>query len=119
EARQGASSQDLITSRTFHIPATGSFLLHERTAEFLEYFAEGTECGCFGDANELVDKIAYYLSRPNERAALAEAGRQRALTSGYAVDCRAKVVLNKVHELRSARVAHSLLSECSPCARRP
>src|SRR5262245_66289182 len=66
ERRPGASSGDQITSRTFHIPATGSFMLHERTDEFLEYFKEGTECACFADADELAEKVAYYLNDSGE-----------------------------------------------------
>jgi glycosyltransferase involved in cell wall biosynthesis len=99
EARKGASSGDLITSRTFHIPATGAFMLHERTSELQGYFVEGKECGSFGDAAELAAKIRYYLSHPEERLAVAAAGRRRAVESGYAVDCRAEEVLKKVAEL--------------------
>ncbi len=103
EARRGASSGDLITSRTFHIPATGAFMLHERSAELVNYFGEGTECGCFETGAELVEKIVYYLERPEERKAVAAAGRHRALSSGYSVDCRATEILKKIAELRGVR----------------
>lgn len=103
EARTGASSGDAITSRTFHIPATGAFMLHERTDEFLEYFREGTQCGCFGDAGELVSKVAYYLEHAAEREAIAEAGRRRCLESGFSVEHRAAEILSKVAELRQGR----------------
>lgn len=99
----GASSGDQTTSRTFHIPATGAFMLHERTEELLEYFDEDRECACFGSTDELIDKIRYYLSRPEERERVAAAGRARVVSSGYSVDCRAETLLWKVRELSGAR----------------
>ena len=56
EVRKGASSGDLITARTFHIPACGGFMLHERTAEVAQFFTEGAECGMFAGAEEMIDK---------------------------------------------------------------
>ena len=103
EARLGASSGDLTTSRTFHIPATGAFMLHERSAELLEYYEEGVECACFGTVEELVNKIGYYLERIEERQAVAAAGRRRALESGYSVDCRATEILEKAREIGAVR----------------
>jgi spore maturation protein CgeB len=100
EIREGASSGDLITARTFQIPATGAFMLHERTSEFLEYFVEDKECGCFESAEELIAKIRYYLTRSKERDAIAAAGRRRAIDSGYSVDRLSQKVLEKVNDLR-------------------
>lgn len=105
EARRGASSGDLITSRTFHIPATGAFMLHERSGELGNYFEEGNECACFETGAELVEKIIYYLEQPEKRKAVAAAGRQRVLNSGYSVDCRATEILKKIAELRGVRAA--------------
>ena len=62
--RKGASSGDLITARTFHIPACGGFMLHERTAEVREFFDEGRECAMFEGAAEMVAKVGYYLDHP-------------------------------------------------------
>ncbi len=77
--RKGASSGDLITARTFHIPACGGFMLHERTAEVRAFFKEGTDCGMFEGAEEMVEKVGYYLDHPGEREAIAEAGHLRCL----------------------------------------
>ncbi len=103
EARQGASSGDRITSRTFHIPATGAFMLHERTEELPEYFEEGSECACFATAEEMVEKIGYYLENEDKRLVLAQAGRRRSLDSGYGVDQRALVILEKAAALQAIR----------------
>jgi spore maturation protein CgeB len=100
EARVGASSGDQITSRTFHIPACGGFLLHERTPELAGCFTEGEECAAFSGPEELAAQVERYLGKEDERAAIAEAGRRRAERSGYSIEERAKVVLAKVAELR-------------------
>lgn len=100
EIRRGASSGDQITSRTFHIPGCGGFLLHERTEELAAHFQEGAECGAFADPEELAEKVRYFLAHPAERRAIAEAGRRRGETSGYAIDRRAEEVMAKVMELR-------------------
>lgn len=98
EAWGGASSGDQITSRTFHIPASGGFMLHERTDELLSVFAEGTHTACFDDAAELSDKIVYYLEHENEREKIAENGRQEAAAK-HTWDQRIEVVLKKHVEL--------------------
>lgn len=103
ERRHGASAGDQITSRTFHIPASGGFMMHERTGEAMRYFEEGMECAFFSDADELVKKIRHYLAHEDERTAIAEAGRRRCLDSGYSVDDRARVVIEKYHDLCAKR----------------
>lgn len=104
EARPGASSGDRLTSRSFHIPACGGFMLHERTSELSHYFLEGEECACFSDGDELAAKIALYLNMPRQRHQIASAGHQRCQTSDYSIDDRAKVVIEKLHELRDAEL---------------
>jgi glycosyltransferase involved in cell wall biosynthesis len=75
ERRTGASSGDQVTSRTFHIPAAGGFMLHERTGELLALFQEGEHVACFGDVDEMVSAVKHYLSDLPRRNAIAEAGR--------------------------------------------
>ena len=86
EAGRGASSGDTITSRTFNIPASGAFLLHERNAEVQSYFSEGIEMDFFGDVEEMAAKISFYLVNPDLRIKIAAAGRQRCLHSDYSLD---------------------------------
>ena len=78
-------------------------MLHERSAELLEYYEEAVECACFGTVEELVNKIGYYLERIEKRQAVAAAGRRRALESGYSVDCRATEILEKAREIGAVR----------------
>jgi spore maturation protein CgeB len=79
--------------RTFEIPACGGFMLHERSEELLELFEEGKEIDCFSTAEELKNKIIFYLKNDNLRMKIAEAGYQRLLKSGYCYMDRAKQIL--------------------------
>lgn len=75
----GSSSGDKITSRTFHIPAAGGFMIHERTEEVLNYFKENEEIVCFNDKDELVEKVRYFLDHPEERERIRVKGHERAM----------------------------------------
>lgn len=79
ERRIGASSGDLITSRTFHIPACGGFMLHERTEDVLNYFKEGEEIECFSDTEELNSKIEFYLKNDSLREQISKSGLKRCI----------------------------------------
>lgn len=89
----GASKGDQITSRTFHIPASGGFMLHQRTEELFEYFDEGEDVACFESIDELVDKVTYYLARDSERAAIQEKGYAKTV-SKHSLDQRAHTILS-------------------------
>jgi spore maturation protein CgeB len=102
----GASRGDETTTRTYEIPACGGFMLHERTDEVLELFAEGKEMACFGSAEDLADKIDYYLAHPEERAAIAAAGRMRCVPA-YSYDNRMAEII-RWHEEHSASEADRL-----------
>ena len=95
EQVRGASSGDLITSRTFHIPGAGGFLLHERNVESLLYFDENEEAGFFENENELVDRVSYFIENEDDRLRIAYNGHLRALRD-HSLDCRAKVVMNSI-----------------------
>jgi spore maturation protein CgeB len=91
EARTGSSSGDLITARTFQIPACGTFMLHERNTEAAQYFREGEEAGFFAGQAELSEKTRYFLANPSERQRIADAGHARALRE-YAIDERMRTI---------------------------
>jgi spore maturation protein CgeB len=71
------------TPRTFEIPASGSFLLGDRTALQLSYFEEGREAEFFASDEEMVMKCRYYLQHEEERKTVAYAGYMRCLASAH------------------------------------
>lgn len=102
EQRTGASSGDLITSRTFNIPACGAFMLHERNNEAVRYFAEDQEAAFFETPDELVRQVSFYLANPDKRKNVAAAGQARALKSGYSLDSRMATVVRYLDERLSS-----------------
>lgn len=95
ESVGGASSGDLITSRTFHIPASGGFMLHERTRESVLYYEEDKECVFFETQEELIAKVQYYLLNESERENITKSGMDRAMKE-HAIDVRANAVISFV-----------------------
>ena len=89
---RGVTQGDQTTTRTFEIPACVGFMLHERTSELLELYEEGKEVACFGSAEELAEKIQYYLSHPAQRDAIARSGHARCVPS-YSYDNRVREML--------------------------
>jgi hypothetical protein len=96
----GASSGDLTTSRTYTIPASGGFMLHERNPEVLELYREGQEIECFDTVEELAEKIDYYLAHPEERERIAKAGHARCVPA-YSYDNRMAELMRCHFERRS------------------
>jgi spore maturation protein CgeB len=89
---KGASQGDDVTTRTFQIPASRGFMLHERNPEVCNLFEEGKEMACFGSVTELAEKIDYYLAHPEERTAIAAAGYHRCVPA-YSYTTRMRSLL--------------------------
>ena len=63
--------------RTFEVAAIGAFQLTD-TPALADVFDPETEVACFDTQQEMLDRIEYYLARPELRAAMAERARLRA-----------------------------------------
>jgi spore maturation protein CgeB len=73
----GASRGDQITSRTFHIPASGGLMLHQHSEEYLEKFEDGLEALSFADDDEMCDQISRVLDDSAAARAIQTAGTLR------------------------------------------
>jgi spore maturation protein CgeB len=87
---------DQHTTRTFEIPACGSMLLAERTAEHQDFFEDGREAEFFESREELVDKARFYCCHEPARRAIAAAGYRRCVDGQYAYVHRMRMALTKI-----------------------
>jgi hypothetical protein len=87
---------ETTTTRSFEIPALGTFLLAERTEDHLSLFEEGKEAEFFDSNEELKDKIRFYLVHEKARKKIATAGRLRCINSGYANTEQIKKILAEI-----------------------
>jgi len=78
-AHEHRQNPDQLKGRSFGIPGCGGFQLSGSVEDLNEYYENGKEIVCYEDVDELLEKIDYYLSNENERAAIAQAGYQRTL----------------------------------------
>jgi FkbM family methyltransferase len=69
-----------LNMRHFEITAAGGFMLCHDQPELANCFVIGKECAVFANEADLLAKIQYYLSHPQERAAIAMAGQRRTLS---------------------------------------
>jgi spore maturation protein CgeB len=70
---------DFLNPRTFELASCGAFQLVDDRSLLSECFEVGKELITFDSLSDLKDKIAYYLDRPEERAAIANRARERVL----------------------------------------
>jgi spore maturation protein CgeB len=68
-----------IKGRSFEIPGCGGFQLSGSAEDLNHYYEIDKEIVCFEDVDDLREKVYYYLSNEDERAAIAQAGYQRTL----------------------------------------
>lgn len=85
--------RDQVSTRTFEIPACGTFMIHERNEEISTFFEEDKEIACFSTPSELAEKIDFYLSNPNERTQMARRAHERCVPN-YSYDQRVRDILS-------------------------
>lgn len=68
---------DLVSTRSFEIPACRGFMLHIDNPEIRTFFTPGVEIDVFSSPEELAEKIGYYLARPELRARMIERAYRR------------------------------------------
>lgn len=83
--------QDLVSTRTFEIPACRGFMLHIDSEEVRSLYEVGAEIDVFSTVEELADKIRFYLARPELRARMIDRAFQRCVPA-YSYDARAREI---------------------------
>jgi hypothetical protein len=76
-------NRDLHTTRSLEIPAIGTLLLAERTADHAAMYRDGEEAVLWDDAAECARGCLSLLADPGRVAAIAAAGRARLLRNGH------------------------------------
>jgi len=72
-----------VSPRCFEIMGCGGFLLTDARPELLELFESGKDMVIFDGADDLSDKIRYYLVHDDERQAIAMSGLQSVARHTY------------------------------------
>jgi hypothetical protein len=89
-------NRDEQDSRTFEIPACGTFMIAERTPKHESFFKENEEVVFFDSDETLFEKVSYYLNHPQEARKIAERGYRRCIDSGYDHKNRMQRLLNSL-----------------------
>jgi spore maturation protein CgeB len=72
-------SGDFVNPRTFELASAGAFQLCDNRQLLPELFEVGKEIITFSSLEEMKEKIAYYQAHPEERRAVCERARARAV----------------------------------------
>jgi spore maturation protein CgeB len=84
EAVNGGGWADAVSTRTFEIAASGTFMLHVDNPEVRSLFEVGTEIDTFADPAEAAKKITHWLKDAELREQMAERAFARAVPAyGY------------------------------------
>lgn len=98
--------ENQIKARTFEVPGAGGFLLTESARSLEKFYAVGHEIAIYDGLDDLIAKIVYYLSHPQERDAIARAGFERTV--------RAHTYEHRLAELLDFTVAAARIRPVKP-----
>lgn len=93
-----------VKARTFEVPGAGGFLLTESASGLEHSYADGQEVVTFSDIDDLAKKIRYFLAKPIERDAIAQAGFMRTQRE-HTYDLRMKELLEFALQARDRWLA--------------
>jgi len=85
------SAETGVNLRIFESLSAGCFLLTDYCDELSSMFEIGKEIEMFRSANELVEKVNYYLDNPEKRIAIAKHGRERFLQKYTWNECARRI----------------------------
>ena len=81
--------QDLVSTRSFELPACKGFMLHVDNAEIRQLYDVGQEIDVFSSADDLCDKIRFYLNNETTRMRMVESAYRRCVPA-YSYDQRTR-----------------------------
>jgi spore maturation protein CgeB len=93
--------EDNVSTRSFELPACRAFMLHIDNDEVRGLYDVGREIDVFADAQQLVERISFYLEHPEQRHAMADAAYHRAVPA-YSLSSRAAELMGLI-EARLSR----------------
>jgi spore maturation protein CgeB len=85
---------DQTSARTFQIPASGGFMLHEDTPEVRSYFQPEKEIMVFSGEADLLLKLDTILRDDALRKTITADGHRRCMKKPYDYSSAAKTILN-------------------------
>jgi spore maturation protein CgeB len=89
-----------LNARTFETAGIGGFQMIHWRPGLADLFEDGKEIISFNNFNELIEKINYYLDKPEEREKIAKAGQVRAYRD-HTYELRLKLLLDTVFNSKS------------------
>ena len=89
-------NRDLQTTRSVEIPASGGFMLSERSVEHEYLFQDGKEVVFFDSDKDLLKKCIFYLNNENKRVKILRAGQERCKKSNYSNFSIIEKVMKKI-----------------------
>lgn len=92
-------NRDTYTRRCFEIPAAGALMLSEYTEDLNGLFKLGVDADYFNDANELVEKVTYYLNNEDKLKSVANSGYLKLTQNGHEVSDRVKEIIKKAKKV--------------------
>jgi glycosyltransferase involved in cell wall biosynthesis len=100
-ANAGASRSGM-TMRLFEVPATGSFLLTDDSAETSRAVTPGQHVETFSDIEDFKTKLRFYLDHPEARERIAAQGLQH-VRANHTYDQMADTLIAAYDELTAAK----------------
>ena len=96
--------QDIVPMRIFDIVACGGFVIAEHSEDLERLFDVGRDLESWKTPDELQEKIAHYLSHPDEARVIAQQGLQT-IRRSHSIRARVQAILNVAAEHRTGRTA--------------
>ncbi|GIU70075.1 MAG: hypothetical protein KatS3mg002_1311 [Candidatus Woesearchaeota archaeon] len=89
-------NRDAHNMRTFEIPASCAFMLHEYSKDAIDLFKPGEEAEYYQSVEEFLDKFKFYLNNDSIREKIALSAYNKSRTFEYSYKQRAQLILNEI-----------------------